>query len=838
MKDKFLNIKLNKAIIVDFILIVLIIIITGWYIPDRYKIINTDDFGYWGVAAHAIGIDWDDLMSSLRYYSFGYAAVLIPIFLLNKLGISMAIIYKLSLVENLIFLVCSYKMIISVMDEMTESIDYLVKRGTSFFIVMYMGISSRTTMGWVEVWLFCVFWILTWRLSKFLKNPNIIDAAVIAFLSVYIVACHMRAIGVTASVFLVLVFFFLAKRKSLDVKVAVTYLITLCISVVVFFEIKKYVNDVIYMTSETDLNDISNQVSRVKDIFSVAGVKDLFLSFVGKSYYAMTATFFLASLGCVVCVRNFFDKSKGTIENRLFFLFSFVVFMAETGICAIYQNPAFYRQEIEGFKSISDVAVFGRYHEFVLGLIVIFGILGIYYCKDNGRIIIISIAISVLIVCITQAWMNKMSRQTGQSFIPIRWCGSPWLSYLNKGSIQCFFIYAAAICLLIGSVLLFCSNLSRRNICLFTCMLIIGIWEGVIGQRGTEDYIVSKIHKEKTVDSVVDLLKNVESDSEILLIRSDYLDVNSSLYEIQYQLGARSIDLIDYNMLPQDTSKSVILADSEDYPLLGKLSDRFLYCYDSGTVAVFIEENSQLHSLAMKINDEQAICSSGKTKVNLKDMVSDGSYVRYNGSLYQNWEAENETYLTGKTGLSLDEGVYRFDMDLRIRDISGDIGFVEIGRIIDGVTYIDDTIDVSEEEYAKCERRHEIFDISAKEPFEPYIGLYTYGNSSIRLNGVECHKVRNNYQLDENVVEYLHEKSIDNVFYVDSNNSSITGHPYADGLNIRYLPGNILEYKNSKEKGIYLIEMDSDDEMMKEVRKFVENMIPMADIGEYRLYQN
>ena len=60
-----------------------------------------DEFGYWSYAAAAAGYDWSGIVSLNSYYSYGYSAILLPVFMLFQDGL---IAYRAAVAVNFVML--------------------------------------------------------------------------------------------------------------------------------------------------------------------------------------------------------------------------------------------------------------------------------------------------------------------------------------------------------------------------------------------------------------------------------------------------------------------------------------------------------------------------------------------------------------------------------------------------------------------------------------------------------------------------------------------------------------------------------------------------------------
>lgn len=217
----------------------------------------------------------------------------------------------------------------------------------------------------------------------------------------------------------------------------------------------------------------------------------------------------------------------------------------------------------------------------------------------------------------------------------------------------------------------------------------------------------------------------------------------------QQNQGNRSIHMLALEELEDyDLTQGIYLADSGDPRVLGMLSDRMDYVYDSGTIAVFVSERNEKY---LGIFDKAAAMGQAvnpiESGVDLAQAATEYSYQKENGSLYYNYQAANGGYMTWETGLELEDGVYEFEVDIRVRDTSPDseIGYITVGTDMGGVK---DTYLLSANDFINMDRQVIPVQVTIKDWQEPTIGVYTYGEASIRIYDISYHKIKGNIVLD------------------------------------------------------------------------------------------
>lgn len=179
---------------------------------------NRCEFGYWGVAAVFAGHDWGDLLSVTDYYFFGYSLILVPLMVLGKVGVSMAVIYKLAVILNAFFMVGQYFLILYVIKELELPIFTPLKQVASIFMTLYIGNVAQMNVAWTEVYLCFMFWCVIALLVRIIQGYRYGDAFLLIVATSNLIAIHMRAVGVVIAVAIVLAGWLIGHYKECGFK--------------------------------------------------------------------------------------------------------------------------------------------------------------------------------------------------------------------------------------------------------------------------------------------------------------------------------------------------------------------------------------------------------------------------------------------------------------------------------------------------------------------------------------------------------------------------------------------------------------------------------------------
>ncbi|MCL2718591.1 MAG: hypothetical protein FWE14_07395 [Lachnospiraceae bacterium] len=405
MKNKW---KLQEKLKIESIMLsagVIIILAIGLYnINVHYclTIIN-DEFAYWANAAQMAGKDWTALMSTSSFYSYGYSLLLVPLFWLN---ISMITVYRLAIIMNALLLAGSFLLTYWLARQLfghngksnhnMNRIDNRLLVFVSLIVTLYTSNIFQMAVAWTEIALYFTFWaaaVLVYRVvlpvisDKEGQKPKIYDALLLAVAAVYIYTIHNRALGVTVTVFALILFIYI---KSLIEKKA-QHILLICLvamiglfylaSVFRQFTIENWyeataLDNIAAVSRSISINDYSGQVSKIRRLVTMQGIVNLLLSLSGKVYYQATASFLLIFLPIFSIIGLTVKDMLMWIKRKPFkkwdignwvILFCSLSFVMEVGISALYKSGA-----VERLRAV-DV-LYGRYSEFAAGPLLLFAI--------------------------------------------------------------------------------------------------------------------------------------------------------------------------------------------------------------------------------------------------------------------------------------------------------------------------------------------------------------------------------------------------------------------------------------------------------------------------------
>lgn len=821
IREKTKN-NIKYSYIINILFVAIIMVACLWDVGSLQRIRVVDDgFCYWGIAASLAGYDWTELIAASAYYSYGYSLILVPLFWLYRLGLSMTVIYRLAIVLNAFFLCGIYFMVLYLIRELLEDLPDALKQIISLTVVLYIGNTAQMGLAWTEIFLCFMFWCSIVCLYRVIRTPGYWNLFGLIFSTAFLFAIHMRAVGVAAAVGIVILCFFIANWREIDKRY---FIFTLGISTVfcgLVIMLKNYVNNYIYLGSAANsTNNIQANIDRVEGLLSVSGIADLTVSVIGKLFYIGSATFLLAFIGTVAAILSIvysFRKKDitGTREKwhskEWLTVFVLLSFLAEIGVEAIFKCCSFFRSIDR--TSMDDTLTFGRYADFVVGPMLILGIWVVYYIKKHYKIVLFSLLAAICCTGVVQFFYHEMAFRKGTDTVSFRFLSSPWLSVLANGHKTDFAYYVMLVS--IGVLLAICMMrlLSTENWYGYggILLLLVVVWS-VLGMIYGNEYTVSKMGKEKSVDTVADIIETAGEDTQIYLVGKSNVDVKI----LQWILADRSIHTRKVDDIDDiDMAHAIVLSDSTDAKIIAKLSDSWDYLYDSGTISVFADSgNTSYEAIANKAKEMTHVSDPGKHGISLLDVMTDLSYTKMNGSLYYNYRSSDGGYMTKEMGITLEDGVYEFTIDMRVRDCVADmeIGYITVGDASGKVQY---TQVLNANDFMEKDRQNVGVLVEVENWAEPVIGVYTYGEASYRIYDISYQKKEGNIKLDSeeiaSIADFLGEQDEKQVYYIDSDNSGTTGFPWWEYGKLDYLSGQMLAYKENFKEAYYIVEKTDEE---------------------------
>lgn len=355
-----------------------------------------DEFGYWASAAEMLGYDWSDVAALGSYYSYGYGVILAPIL---RAFDDFVTAYRVAIAVNMLLQCGTIGMLWGILRRLYQEESSEERKMQLVLAVAIAGFyppfSLYTQMTMTETLLAFLYLFVCYQIIIFVEKPNTAGAVLIALSLLYMYFVHMRTVGVVIAAVLTLVLY--AWRNPAGRKALVTAVVILAAGALCGLWIKGKVISTVYGVVDRELlsvNGYLGQFAKVKQIFSVQGMKQLFLSGVGKLYYLVVASFGLVLPAVYVCLKRTIEMGrKSDAEPYLFFLISLTGQFVISVIAGI--NPG-----------RLDEIVYGRYNEYLLPIFIGMGLMMV--CDTGRRLCVFAISVCVAAVSFSVTYWNAL----------------------------------------------------------------------------------------------------------------------------------------------------------------------------------------------------------------------------------------------------------------------------------------------------------------------------------------------------------------------------------------------------------------------------------------------
>ena len=524
----------------SMIFIAFLICFYGYHIGRVYGFVFfPDEFGYWTYAAQLSGYDWSDIVSLGSYYSYGYSLILFPIFYFCNDAV---IAYRVAVTCNFILLGATFFLLLFLVKRLfrtQQNVNLCLAVAVTVFYPSWL-FYARTTM--VETVLMTVFILICVLLYRYLEKNKWSTLVGLVLGIVYIHFLHMRAIGVLIAGVITLVIYFLCQSG----KWKQFLLMVLCGAgmLAAGFFVKEWVQSVLYESSEAgmlQINDYAGQLEKVWFLFSKEGMKNFVSGLAGKVLYLGIASFGLAYWGiwkaCKEVVVFFRDKIKKrkTKNQNLFYLFILLTTIGEILINTIYN--------VRPIRV--DSVTYGRYHEFVMPVLMLLGIVELLQTTRKGRGTVAILLLELPMVSLLLESINRYSLtdmhgyvMVGMSYLHQMETFEPnryfWQTYAFGATLTCLVVamihvaqrfkreyHVQEIALVLLIVLEFV--LSVRASALYTEPSTMGAYRDTVLaeyiqelQNGRENSRLVYIHKEEK--TIISILQFMLRDEDIIVI--------------------------------------------------------------------------------------------------------------------------------------------------------------------------------------------------------------------------------------------------------------------------------------------------------------------------------
>ncbi len=600
-----------------------------------------DEFGYWYNAANMAGYDWTGINGISSYYSYGYSLFLVPLFHIFH---SSAAMFKAAIVLNGLLLTGSYLLACRCSFYLFREIRREVLCIFCFLISCYGGFLFSVNITWGEPLLVFLFWLIILTFIKFSQKRSFLYLCILVLEGIFLYAIHQRTLGVVCA--MIIAGILLLKNSPIPWKsMLLLFVIAVCMIGLVFLFKTSLVSSIwnSYIDTGTGVaNNYSDQVRKVFFLFTspkffIAVVKGFFAKF----FYLCCASGLLILWGVFLIfhkLKNFRNEPPIYLIIGIFCILS-VIFME--GISALFFNR----------NTRLDTVIYGRYAEFTIGPLMLFGLCFLYQKKGTLKSLIlgISIYLALSLPAIDLLFHGSgnmyLSSVVGNIFYDLS------SDRMNTG-------YLIVIPLLIGIFIYLLFQYKRKSLYALAMVPLLCLWFYSVYYTLKVDVNPSQSQAAGYERFCKDIEELGEDIPVYYVYREEYGNNNSLIERVQFVLYDRRIQLI----FPEEVADL-----SGDYVLIQySLSDMDMdqyavYSQTHGLVAA-VPSHSSLYQTALEKQYESSVFDP-TDRTNGTELY-DG---RYNLST-----DHKEGFLTCCNYFSLNAGTYEVNLRFSAEDITDD----------------------------------------------------------------------------------------------------------------------------------------------------------------------
>lgn len=548
-----------------------------------------DEFGYWSYAAAAAGYDWSGIVSMNPYYSYGYGAVLLPVFVLFQDSLTA---YRAAVVVNFVMLagigfMLRYLALRLFPDRKGQRPSVLMA-----VILFYppLLLYTRTTMA--ETMLAFLYVLITVLAYRYLEQRKRSRLLLLLVMLVYIHFVHMRTIALFAAGLLTVLidrlFFAERSRNCRQSRSELRYLPAVATAAALFVLgmcVRGAILDGVYGEASEiyQVNDYRGQLGKFSYLMTLEGFGNLIVSIAGKILYLGLATFGTALWGLRYAwkvVVSGKDRKK-----RAFWCFIILSSVGALAVSAVYMI----------YPGRADALAYGRYHEYVFPVLMLAGLYEMQHTFRLWKGVLFN-AVLELCMLIPVLWSLHRYHQTS-----LHACMIFGISYLyDAGNTDFGKFYLAAygfgvLLMLIVAVLV---SVGRREEKRLPILFLIAVLEVLLAMKASAAVIdtgsIGGYRDSVVADRITELMGDISDEEGQSGRRVLYIDgdSDSTIGTIQFLLRDTRIAVLDKRDAIEDYGEDemgtwdLVLVDyRDDYGR--ELCKRYEYTLSSGHFVLY-----------------------------------------------------------------------------------------------------------------------------------------------------------------------------------------------------------------------------------------------------------
>ena len=508
-----------------------------------------DEFGYWSAGAYFLGYDWHSVAAFSSYYQFGYGLILAVIMLFFD-GIYL---YKTAVIVNAIFL-CIIFLVLREIGSIIYARGRFLNTIIAFSVCFYAANIAYAQTSLCEIFLQLMYIILIFFVAKAVDNNFDIMHMAICFMPLLVLyTVHLRSLGVIIISGIILLGLLLLKNGRKTVWIG----LMLVAGFLAVGILKEIITNETYTLSElVSVNDYSGQISKLKSLLSISGIRTLFVEMIGQLWYLGTSSFLLIYVALWQGIKNIREIVYGN-RNKCVLYESFILinFLAAYMISAIFCKDG---------KRI-DSLIYGRYVEYTILPLLVSAIYALVMKKIKFKeISVLFLLHFVCGLCIDNVYQTNEYNSIVYTTIT----GIFKLVYKNENNFVFLACMWSVVIGCIGIIFFFC----RHNwVMLLTLFLFASVWWSN-GNAFIRDIGIKGWTDKVDVIKIYDVIETAEELPIYYVYSSeDTLYVQNRIFLLQVLLEDISVKCVEYNnFIPNENCYVVVNIDSKISSLIDK----------------------------------------------------------------------------------------------------------------------------------------------------------------------------------------------------------------------------------------------------------------------------
>lgn len=539
--------RYNHTIVICLHCLFILIIVAsiGIHLNNLNSImVLNDEFGYWGIAASFAGYDWTPLLAQTPFYSAGYSWLLA---IIMKFGNDPIVWYRIAIVFNILMLIgcyfLSYQMII-ILGKIAKNLQCEPWRASliaGVSVVLPQNIAYGQ-VAWSETLLVFLIWLATFII---VSNQHVFafwKITLIIFVLTYGYMVHLRVLP--ALLFGLVICIIQIFQKMPGKKALVLVLVIILLAIAGIFLVR-YINTMnqrmLWSGSEMSaINDVSVD-SATNGYLSllINHPTRLLMSVAGKLDYAILTTNLLLFVPIFQMFYKTYLYYKKGIQFQEFSIYFWIIFLS-LGMLLLTSF------QMADWRSRQDMAVYGRYFDFVLGpLIAVAWVEMRKRTKSNTNIYALSTGAIVFLATLYPVY--RAVKFSNMRFTTI--CSTVIGGYIEYfKNIKPAFLTIYFVILFFGCIWVIFFLLKRkksRRVC-YICLVVLALAVSLVDGWYASQYVLDvRSDQDTSSKELLNILDDVPEDSELVYVCNTELDPISVIPKyFQYYIPELTIDVL------------------------------------------------------------------------------------------------------------------------------------------------------------------------------------------------------------------------------------------------------------------------------------------------------